>query len=148
MTITFPGNTVDIIDDIRSAIGRPVEFITVISADACGTCYLDSITNTSTDAFCPECGGRYWKPIYETVTLSGHVTWHPADIDSFQTGGMVYDGDCTVQIKLEDGTMAMLDSTIEVHIDNKIMEIKKTLLRGVRPLNRVIISLIEKEKEE
>jgi hypothetical protein len=64
---------------------------------------------------------------------------------SWQTGGMIFDGDCTLQIAYSGGIEDLVDKTRYVVVDNKTMEIKKMALRGFQGLNRVIITLIEKE---
>jgi len=33
-------------------------------------------------------------------------------------------------------------------VDERIMEVKKTTFRGFQPLNRILIDLIEKDKDE
>ena len=145
MVITFPSDTKDIIDQIRTAIGREVEFRIVASSTPCPTCDLDPITNTSTDSFCQDCGGDYWIPVYSGVLLSGHVTWGHSDQARWETGGTWYDGDCRVQIEYTEANLATVDGAYEVIIDEKTMEIKKRILRGVPQINRILLDLIEKE---
>lgn len=146
MVITFPSDTEDTIDEIRDAIGRNVNFITV-SGVACvaSGCYLDPVTNTSTNPFCVVCSGLHWIPVESTYTVKAHVTFGDADITNWSVGGQHFDGDCRVQVKLTDAITAVLDLDIErVVVDEKNFEIKSKIYRGVPELNRILIDLIEK----
>jgi len=144
MAITWPSNTKSIIDEIRGAIGRDVTFHIVASSIPCDYCDLDPTTNTSIDSFCPVCSGNYWIPVYSGVTISGHVTWGNADILNWQTGGMLMDGDCRIQIEYTPENITVVDATEWVEVDNKELEIKKRIYRGVKELNRIILNLIER----
>lgn len=148
-TIVWPSNTTDIIDDIRDAIGRGVDFYTVASSTPCPVCNLDPVTNTSVDSFCPTCSGLYWIPVYAMCTITGHVTWGNMDIMRWETGGQYFDGDVRVQIKYTPQYLTIVDdaeSSGFVVIDNKTMTIRSRILRGVKAINRILIDLIEKEK--
>jgi hypothetical protein len=147
MNIVFPSNTTEIINDIRNAVGRLADFYYVYSSQPCpsGACHLDPITNTSTNSWCTICSGNYWIPLYIKFPILAHVTWGGSDMASWQTGGMIFDGDCTLQIAYSGGIEDLVDKTRYVVVDNKTMEIKKMALRGFQGLNRVIITLIEKE---
>lgn len=135
-----------ITDDIRGLIGRCVDFY-VPTYSGCSVCSLDQYHNTSTDPFCPTCSGVYWIPSYTITSVSGHITWKPAEILNWQSGGQLFDGDCRVQIKLQDGTEDMLDNTEYVVVDNRKMEIRSRILRGVPTPYRVLVDLDEIEKE-
>ena len=150
MTITWPSNTTDIIDQIRGAIGRDVTFYQKIGVTACTAsgCSLDPITNESTNSWCTVCSGNYWIPTYSGVTVSGHITWKGAEELGWVTGGQLDEGDCTVQIKYLTTTDEMIKDTAYVVVDNRQMEIVKVIPRGVPSVNRVIISMIEKEAED
>lgn len=148
MPIVFPSNTREIINEIRGAIGREVEFIYVASSTPCSACSLDPITDTSTDSFCEVCSGNYWIPQYSGVLVSGHIIWGKADFPNWQSAGIVYDGDCTVQIELTSGNLFLADNSIKVIVDDKVLEIKRKTLRGVQSLNRIILSLIESENDD
>jgi len=134
-----------IIDDIRGLIGRPVAFHTP-TYSGCGTCSLDPVSNTSTDSFCITCGGVYWIPSYTITTVTGHVTWGPADIMNWYTGGKQFEGDCRVQIKYQNTTRDLLDNVEFLVVDGKSLEITSEILRGVPEINRVLLDCIEKEK--
>jgi len=148
MNILFPSDTKDVIDKIRAVIGRDVEFIIVASSIPCEDCSLDPIANTSTDSFCTTCSGSYWIPVYSGSTVSAHVTWGQADMLNWQSGGQLYDGDCRIQIEKTDSNMLLLDNIHSIVVDERIMEVKKTTFRGFQPLNRILIDLIEKDKDE
>lgn len=134
-----------IVDDIRAQVGRDVDFY-IPTLSGCSLCTLDPVTNTSTDSLCSGCGGDYWIKTYTITTVTGHITWADADILNWQTGGVLFDGDCRVQIKLKDDTLNMLDNTDYVIIDDRTLEINSRILRGVPELNRVLVDCIEREK--
>jgi len=146
MNIVFPSNTKEVIDSIREVIGRDVIFRVVASATACPECYLDPVTNTSTDSFCDTCEGVYWIPVYSGVTILGHVTWGHSDNMQWQSAGQWYEGDCRVQIEYTPENVIVVDSAVDVLVDGKTMELKKRILRGVQPINRILLDLVEKEK--
>lgn len=146
MVIVWPDNTKEVIDDIRGAIGRDVEFYVVASSIACPTCELDPITNHSTNSFCPTCSGIYWVPLYSGYTISGHVTWGNSDFENWYPGGYQFDGDVRVQIEYTLANLDIVDNAEYVYVDDKVMEIKSFILRGVQAINRILIDMIEKEK--
>jgi hypothetical protein len=148
MGITFPTNTVQIIDDIRLAVGRPLDFIVVVSSYGCSVCHLDPITNKSDDSFCTVCSGNFWIEELGTVTISAvHITFGPIDLQSWQGGGSLFEGQASAQLKYTDENVVLVDTAKYVVADGKRMEIKSKILRGVKPLNRMILSLQESEKE-
>ena len=148
MNIVWPSNTTEIIDEIRFAIGRDVDFYIVASSIACPVCDVDPVTNTSTDSFCPTCSGVYWIPVWSAYTISGHITWANADILTWPVGGQQFDGDVRVQIKYTPENLTIVDDCQTegyVIVDTKTMEIKSRILRGVKQLNRILIDMIERE---
>jgi len=154
VTITWPtAQTVEVTDAIRGAIGRDVYFYGV-TLSGCPTCALDPVTNTATDSFCPTCSGRYWIPIYDVTTVSGHITWGGSDGLGWEAGGQIWNGECRLQIKYTDANLALVKHVHEnqansdsyILVDSKVMEIKNTTLRGFQQLNRIILELKEKEK--
>ena len=145
MEIVFPSDTKDVIDAIRGVIGREIVFHVVASATACTSCDLDPVTNTSTDSFCLECNGIYWIPTYSGVVISGHVAWGKSDQMRWEAGGQWFEGSCGAQVELTGDNLQTVNDTIYVTIDDKEMEIRKTMMRGVPELNRILIDLIEKE---
>jgi hypothetical protein len=145
MTIVWPNDTGMVIDAIRDAIGREVEFIYVASSYECSGCSLDPVTNTSDNSFCPICSGAHWIDVISGFAVDAVITWAPSDRPEWQSGGQMLGGDCIIQVKLEDDILEILPTTKTVVVDDKVMEIKKKQLRGVKGLNRILISLIEKE---
>jgi len=146
MEIVFPAGTEDIIDSMRNAIGRDVTFNYIESTIPCSACSLDPVTNTSDNAFCLVCSGEYWIDTISGYTIIAVVTWSPSDRPQWETGGTIAQGDCLIQVKLTDEIEEILLKTKTVVVDSRIMEIKKPLRRGVQTLNRILLSLIEKER--
>lgn len=147
MSITWPDNTVTVIDDIRGAIGRSVDFYTIASTTPCPLCNLDPITNTSTDSFCPTCSGMFWLYTYSGVSVSGHVTWGYADQMGWATGGQIYEGDCRVQVKYTVANLNLVENAKWLVVDGKKMSIVKVIYRGVPTVNRILLDLREEGKE-
>jgi hypothetical protein len=147
MTITFPTDTADIIDAIRTAIGRPTYWYTENTSTACPVCTLDPVTNLSTNAFCNICNGAYWIKTYTTNTISGHVTWAFSEQLGWQTGGQMMEGDCRVQIDYTLENVTIVDTAVKVEVDGKDMQVIKKTLRGVPQINRVLVDLKERNKE-
>jgi hypothetical protein len=83
--------------------------------------------------------------VYSGYTVSGHITWAPSDYTRWYETGQQVEGDVRVQIKYTDEAIYVIENTVWAIVDDKIMEIKKKMLRGVQPLNRILIDMIEKE---
>lgn len=149
-TIIFPTavETTEIIDGIRSAIGRTAEFITLAGNNECTVCGLDPTTGLSVDSFCTTCSGLYYIPIYSGVTISGHVWWKSADSLQWPTGGQVFEGDATFQLKYTVGNLDTVNNTEFLMLDGKTMTIRKKVIRGVPALNRIILTLDEEERND
>lgn len=145
MIITWPSNTDEVIDKIRTAIGRDVTFYCTVSANGCPYCNLDPVTNTSDDSFCTTCAGEYWIPVMSGITVPAVISWGKSDILNWESGGQFLGGDCVIQINLTDDTENMVRSAKTVVVDSRIMEIKKIIRRGVKALNRILLSLVESE---
>lgn len=145
-TITFPSNTTEITDSIRTAIGRTIYLQIVASSIPCSVCTLDPVTNTSTDSFCYNCSGTFWIEQEEEYPVLAHVNWGPGDILQWNTGGQYFDGDCLVQIKLTEENLNAVDTTNYVVVDERELEIKSKILRGVPELNRILLNLVERSK--
>lgn len=137
----------NIIDDIRTLIGRCVTFYVVVSSIACETCSLDPVTNTSTDSFCPECSGNYWTPVYSGNSVNAHITWGNADLMNWKTGGKYYTGDCRIQIKYTDTNKYLADNAEYIVVDDKELTVETKILRGVPTLNRIILDLNERDND-
>jgi hypothetical protein len=145
MSITFPTDTEQIIDEIRTAIGRDVIFYRLYSTD-CPTCSLDPISDTSTDSFCPTCSGLYYITTPSGTTVNGHVTWGNMDEMQWPTGGQYFKGDCRLQIKYTLNSLSMVNNTDYIVADSKKFIIDKFALRGVPELNRIVIILNEEDR--
>jgi len=63
----------------------------------------------------------------------------------WEAGGQWFEGSCGAQVELTEDNLQTVNDTIYVTIDDKEMEIRKTMMRGVPELNRILIDLIEKE---
>jgi len=144
MSITFPTNTEDIIDEIRVAIGRDVDFYQLVSTE-CTECSLDPITDTSTNSFCTTCSGLYYINTVSGTTISGHVTWGNVDTLGWFPGGQVFDGDCRVQIKYTLDNLSTVKNSEYMVVDDIQLRIDDYALRGVKVLNRIVISASQEE---
>ena len=88
----------------------------------------------------------YWIPTPTYNTIIAHITWGNVDELSWSSGGYQFDGDARVQIEYTISNLDIVDRSVYVHVDSKIMEIKNFILRGVQSINRILIDMIEKEK--
>jgi len=145
MVITFPSNTKTIIDEIRTAIGRLIYINVTDSATGCLSCTLDPVNNTSVEPTCSGCGGLYWIVTATDVSVSGHVRWWPFDQQNFQTGGIVWEGDCIVTIEYTSDNLSNVQNANYFTVDSKTMVLDKYLFRGKPSVNRIRIFLKEKE---
>jgi len=136
---------VEIVDAIRGAIGRNVDFHYIETVSGCPVCDYDPVNDASTDAFCTTCSGEYWIPIYESTTLSGHISWGYSEQLGWVTAGQMDDGICRVQIKYSPDNEIIVDKTKWMIVDERTMTIKKKIVRGVQGINRILIDLEEKE---
>ncbi len=142
----FPKNSGEVIRAIINEIGRDVFFYYPTSFSGCSDCSLDPITNTSTDSFCQVCSGQYWIPTFSGMRYTAKVTWNMSELPSWMTGGIVENGDCTVQIAYSGGIEDVIFSSEYVMVDNREMDVKDVMLRGVPNINRVLVVLKEKER--
>jgi len=145
MVITFPSDTKTIIDQIRTAIGRLIYINVNTAATGCLSCTLDPVNNTSTEPTCSGCDGFYWVRTTEEVAVSGHVRWGPFDQQNFQTGGIVWEGDCIVTIEYTSDNLSDVQDANYFTVDDKIMVLDKYLYRGKPNVNRIRIFLKERE---
>lgn len=127
-------------------IGRPVDFYYVVSTSGCSVCSLDPVTNTSTDAFCDVCSGAYWLETLASSGILSHVTWKFSEDLSWHSAGQQMVGDCQVRINYTPDTVAIVDSIRYLVVDERVMQVNKVDMRGSPEVNRIIISLMEKEK--
>ncbi len=138
---------IEVVDAIRDAIGRETMWWIIASVSGCSVCNYDPVNDASTDAFCPVCSGEYWIPTYSGVSISGHITWGHSEQLGWQSGGQMFEGDCRVQIKYTEDNLNAVDNAKWVEVDGRIMQIVKKILRGVQTINRILVDLIEKNKE-
>jgi len=141
--ITWPSNTHSIINRIRYTIGRLVTFYVTVSGDPCSTCTLDPVTDLSTDPFCPSCLGNYWINTISAWTCSAHVRWRSTDRPLWTPGGLIDEGDCKVTINLSGYALTAVKDAHHVDVDGTLMYVKDYKLRGVQPLNRITVTLLE-----
>lgn len=140
----FPVDTAQQIEEIIDQIGREVDFYTA-TYSGCLACNLDPLSDTSTDSTCPVCSGLYWIPTYTASGIVSHVTWGNLDDKSWQTGGMIDNGECTVKFMHSDEREELVNEAEYVVVDDREMDIKNIILRGV-PVNRILVRLKEKER--
>ena len=147
MSIFWPDNTTDIIDDIRDAIGRNITIYTTVSGIACTVsgCDLDPVTNLSTNQFCTTCGGEYWINTTSGVTILAHVRMKNVDVPVWTVGGFIVDGDAQVQVKYTVATLAAIEGADYYDVDGKQFLQKDLSFRGVPSVNRIVVTLVEKE---
>jgi hypothetical protein len=145
MAIYFPTDTKEIIDEIRGTIGRDVTIYVTVTGIACTqpTCSLDPVTNLSTDSFCLVCGGNYWLDTTSGYTCSGHIRWLGADKPMWVSGGVVEDGDCKVTITMSAENLNNVKNSHHFVVDDIEMYMKEYRLKGVQPINRIQIILLE-----
>lgn len=147
MAITFPSDTKDKIDDIRDAIGRTIIFNQLVTQSGCSVCSLDPVTNTSTDSFCPTCGGDYWIPVTTGASVTAHVRWNSLDDAIRFPGGDIFEGECKAQIEYTAANVTIVDNSETVQVDGKLMSIDKRIYKGVPELNRIVLILNEEEDD-
>lgn len=133
--------------DTLETIGRPVSLHYQATVSACYLCSLDPVTNLSTDGFCPVCSGYYWIAIISGITLSAHVVWKSSEELSWYTAGKQMDGDCQIRINYSDSVYTKLKAARFIVVDEREMQVKKINLRGSPEVNRIIVSLLEKEND-
>jgi hypothetical protein len=143
MTIIFPSNTKDIIDQIRDAIGRPVYFFRRYTVP-CSACSIDPISGDSTNSFCTVCSGEGYVVTFSGYTINGHITHKPQEMMQWSSAGQWFEGDVRVQVELTDSNITVIENTEYVMVDEKKFDIRSTFKRGVPTLNRVLIDLKER----
>jgi hypothetical protein len=146
MIAPFPQGTREIINSMINEVGREVTFYVVESLAFCSVCDLDPITNTSIDSYCTTCSGEYWIPTFSGWNVTAHVTWGKSENRAWDTGGMLDNGDCTVKFIYSGGYEEIVHSSKYAIVDNREMDVEKIILRGIPEVNRIIVSLKEKER--
>jgi len=147
MSIHWPDNTTDIIDDIRDAIGRNVTIYTTVSGIPCPAsgCNLDPVTNLSVNQFCTTCSGDYWIDTASGVTVTAHVRMKNVDVPVWTVGGFIVDGDAQIQVKYTVAAVSAIEGAEYYEVDGKEFIQKDLSFRGVPTVNRIVVTLVEKE---
>jgi hypothetical protein len=145
--ISWPPNTTDIIDEIRDTIGREITLYSEITGIPCPAsgCALDPVTNLSINQFCPTCSGYYWINTVSGIDIQAHVRMRNLDIPVWTVGGFIIDGDAQFQIKYTVTNIEAVNTMKYCIIDGKEFIKKNIDLRGVPTVNRIVVTLIEKE---
>jgi hypothetical protein len=142
----FPENTRETIEEIINMIGRDVTFYGVVSLSGCYACNLDPVAGTSTNSFCPVCSGDYWIPTYSGATLTAHITYGQVDNNNWQTGGIINDGSVTAKVMHSGWVEEWINQTEYVVLDDREYDVVNVDIRGVQPINRILVKLKEKER--
>jgi len=147
MSINWPDNTTAIVDDIRDAIGRDITIYATVSGIPCPAsgCDLDPVTNLSINQFCTDCGGDYWTDTLSGITVTAHVRMKNVDVPVWTVGGFIVDGDAQIQVKYTQATLSGIESASYYEVDEKEFVQKDLSFRGVPTVNRIVITLVEKE---
>lgn len=148
MIAPFPTTTRQQIFEMIEQDGRDITFYVVDSTIPCPTCSLDPITNTSTDSYCPTCSGVYWIDTLSGWTVNAHVFWGKSENKDWETGGVIDNGDCSVKFIYSGGYEDIVHSSQYVVVDSRNMNVDRIILRGVPEINRIIVLLKEKEKQD
>jgi len=140
---TWPSDTKDIIDDIRTAIGRSITINVGVEQDPCPVCSLDPETNTSKDSFCTTCSGVYWITTTSGLSVLAHVNWKKTDQPFYTAGGKIAEGDCIVTIEYTATNLSAVENSVGFIVDTKDLYMKNYELRGVQDINRIRVLLKE-----
>jgi hypothetical protein len=146
LVITFPSDTREIINAIRSGIGRNVTFYEKVS-EPCSGCTINPVTNTSTNSFCVSCNGEGYIYTYSGYPILAHITWGKVDNLNWQTGGQLFEGECRIQIEYIPENVTIINKTSYLNVDGKKMTIDTKDFRGVPNINRIVLNLEEMERE-
>ena len=145
MTIFWPSNTEDIIDEIRDTIGRDITILTTVSGIACSICALNPVSNLSTNPFCPECGGTYWKNTASGYIINAHIGIGEIDLPWRVAAGHIEKGEIIAQIKYTPENLYAVEHAQHYLVDGKIYLQDDISYRGVPEINRMVITLREQE---
>ncbi len=148
MPIEFPTNTADVIDDIRNAIGRDITIFRTVSGIPCTVsgCNLDPVTGLSTNQFCPVCGGEFFLNTTSGFVVNAHI-YERNNVDKpvWVSAGTIVEGDAIVQIKFTPANIDAVENAESYLVNGKDFIQEDFSLRGVPELNRIVISLVERE---
>ena len=148
--IDFP-STKTIKDAIRAEIGLTATFTIRGDSAACPTCsgsdLFDSVNNVSLDPFCDTCSGVYWITQDVVSGVVSHVRWRTGDESDHGIGGEVFTGDCSITIDIDALTADQISKIKYVVVDDRKLEIFRTIKRGVPTRDRIRFSCREVGKE-
>jgi len=145
--IYWPSDTVTVIDAIRDQIGRYITINVSISGVSCSnpTCSLNPVTNLSTNQYCSVCQGNYWVDTISGFQTKAHITWKPAEKPIWETGGMIVDGDCLIQMKYTVSGIGAVNNADTFEVDGKTLIKQSAEFRGVPDINRIVVVLKQKD---
>lgn len=146
--ITFPTDTVTVIDQIREAIGRNITIQVLVSGIPCPdiTDSLDPVTGLSTNQFCPTCSGIYWLSTLSGYLVKAHIRSGKMDTPVWVTAGEIFTGDAQVQIKYTLANMTAVENSEYFDVDGRRFVKSEVDLRGVPEINRILVTLEEQER--
>lgn len=147
--ISWPSDTVTVIDAIREEIGRYITINVTVSGIACSNpnCSLNPITNLSTNQYCSTCHGQYWISTTSGFLVKAHITWRPSERPIWETGGLIVDGDCLVQMKYTVSGIDAVDNADNFEVDGKTLLKKTVEFRGVPDINRILVVLQQQDDD-
>jgi hypothetical protein len=144
--MSFPV-TKTIKDAIRADIGQSVTFVMEGTEVPCSSClvsgYYDSVNNVSLDQFCPTCSGNYWITNDSNAIIVSHVRWITGEQSDFGIAGDIKQGDCIVTVDIDSLSEEQIANVKHVLIDDKKLEIFRTIKRGVPERDRYRFTLRE-----
>lgn len=151
-TITWPEQEVrDVLSGILTAVGRSFILNMKSSGIACPLCsasgYLDPITNSSTNSFCPSCYGLYYLNTISGISISGHIRWTNSETPRWYPGGIIPDGDCIITVAYSDEIRSYIERSKNFVVDDRILSLKGYTLKGAKIPNRIIITLKEESDQ-
>lgn len=145
ITTPFPTNCTEIIDAIRSGIGRMVT-LHVQYRYPCPSCDVNPITDASTNPYCPTCSGLgYLLPISGTEVLS-HISHGKLDEMNWKSGGVIDEGAVRIQFKYTVDNLALAKAAAYVQVDGERYKIDRIIKRGFPELNRIILDLSQEDE--
>ncbi len=92
------------------------------------------------------CSGLYWIVSDIDETIISHVNWSKADEPSYELGGSVLVGDCTVTIAIDSLSEEEIKSIKYLIADSRKLQIYRTQYKGVKERDRIMF--LCKEQEE
>jgi len=146
ISVMWPeAEVVEVLSGILKAVGRGFTINVKSSGSACPLClasgYLDPVTNSSTNSFCPSCYGLYYLNTPSGIPASGHVRWINSEIPRQYPGGQIPDGDCIITVAYSDEIRSNIERAKSFTVDGKNLTLKSYTPRGAKVPNRIILTL-------